>query len=341
MTTKTVDWCLPQEFRLEGFQSALVRWFAKEARDLPWRRTKDPYHIWISEMMCQQTGVQTVVGYYQRFIEKFPDMGSLARAEPDEVLRLWEGLGYYSRARNIHRAAQILEYERKGRWPKTRREILELPGIGAYSAGAILSIAFSRPEAALDGNVIRVLSRIFQVKEPVDQAQTLKRLWGMAQALVPKKSRWIRAHTEGMMELGARICLPRGGLCSRCPVSRHCLSAHQTEAKTLPRKTKPKKRVKLQESIFLLQRRAKIAVLAKGADPKYPLFYRLPFISGPYSPYERKMKYSITHRDIEVFVSRSLSLKSLQKKIKWVESDQLQAMSFPAIDRKVIQSLLV
>ncbi len=168
------------------FQKKLLSWYDQQARSLPWRETKDPYRIWVSEVMLQQTQVKTVEAYYGRFIGRFPSVQDLAQAAPDEVMKSWEGLGYYSRARHLHRAAREVVDRFDGRIPDTLEDLISLPGIGRYTAGAILSIAFGKPEAVLDGNVIRVLSRMFHITEDVRKTSTQKMLWSLSESLLPR-----------------------------------------------------------------------------------------------------------------------------------------------------------
>ena len=208
----------PSEKR--GIRQGLLRWFRAGARDLPWRRTRDPYAVWLSEIMLQQTRVEQGLPYFERFVAALPDVKALAAAREDTVLKLWEGLGYYSRARNLHRAAKQIVKERAGRFPTTAAEWLELPGIGRYTAGAIASIAFGERAAVLDGNVKRVLSRLFDIGECIDETATQHRLWSLAESLVPEKAPG--DFNQGMMELGARVCVPRLPRCSECPVRRCC-----------------------------------------------------------------------------------------------------------------------
>ncbi len=203
-----------------ALRRGLLTWFRREARDLPWRRTKDPYAVWLSEIILQQTRVDQGTPYYERFLAAFPNVHSLAAASDAQVLKLWEGLGYYSRARNLHRAAKILSRERGGEFPTTAKSWQSLPGVGRYTAGAIASIAFDESVAVLDGNVIRVLSRVFNVEESTDEAATRNRLWEMAEALVPAKAPG--NFNQAVMELGARICTPRQPACPDCPIRRQC-----------------------------------------------------------------------------------------------------------------------
>jgi A/G-specific adenine glycosylase len=217
------------------FQKKLLSWYDKQARPLPWRETRDPYRIWVSEVMLQQTQVKTVESYYGRFIGRFPSVEDLARAAPDDVMKSWEGLGYYGRARHLHRAAREVVERFNGRVPDTLEALLSLSGIGRYTAGAILSIAFEKPEAVLDGNVIRVLSRMFHVTDDIRKASTQKMLWSLSEGLLPKRR--IRDYNQALMELGALVCRSRNPACPDCPVSAICEAHRLSLQRELPVKS--------------------------------------------------------------------------------------------------------
>ncbi len=200
-----------------------MNWFAQAARDLPWRRTRDPYAIWVSEIMLQQTQVSTVIPYWERWMKRLPDVRALAAAEEQEVLKLWEGLGYYRRARHLHLAAKKVVAENNGRLPLAHEQWLEIPGIGRYTAGAICSIAFQHPVPILDGNVVRILCRLLLIRGDTKDKAVLKRLWDAAQDLVSHAPDGQHGRfNESMMELGATLCIPRQPLCLLCPVSELC-----------------------------------------------------------------------------------------------------------------------
>jgi A/G-specific adenine glycosylase len=222
------------------FRKKLLSWYDKQARPLPWRETKDPYRIWVSEVMLQQTQVKTVELYYGRFVDRFPSVEELACAAPDEVMKLWEGLGYYGRARHLHRAAREVVERFDGSIPDTLEDLLSLPGIGRYTAGAILSIAFEKPEAVLDGNVIRVLSRMFHITDDVRKGSTLRRLWSLSEGLLPKRR--IRDYNQALMELGALVCRSRNPACPDCPVWAMCEAFRLSLQRELPVKS-PRKPV--------------------------------------------------------------------------------------------------
>lgn len=203
-----------------AIRRSLLAWFRRHQRDLPWRATRDPYAIWLSEIMLQQTRVETVIAYYQRFLAAFPTIHTLAQAEEDPILKVWQGLGYYSRALNMHKTAKIIDRERQGEFPRSVDELQSLPGIGRYTAGAIASIAFGICAPVLDGNVKRVIARLYAVGGRIDRSETLNRLWKISEELVSPRSPG--DFNQGMMELGARICLPQKPLCEDCPLQRVC-----------------------------------------------------------------------------------------------------------------------
>ncbi len=212
----------------------LLAWYDRSRRDLPWRRTKDPYRIWVSEVMLQQTRVETVLAYYARFLRRFPTIVRLARAAPEEVLKAWEGLGYYARARNLHRAAQMLCAHHGGTFPPDPEAFRALPGVGDYTAAAVYSIAFGRPLAVLDGNVRRVLARFLALSSPVDSVSGAKRLRETADRLLsPRRP---GDFNQALMELGALACTPRRPGCPACPMVSFCRAGREGAALSYPRK---------------------------------------------------------------------------------------------------------
>jgi A/G-specific adenine glycosylase len=223
---------MKRQERYPFIQSVLPGWFAENARDLPWRRTKDPYAIWVSEILLQQTRVQAVVPYYERFLERFPTVEKLAHARLDTLLKLWEGLGYYSRARNLHQAAKEIVTRFGGHLPSSRDELLTLPGIGRYTAGAIASIAFGRREPLVDGNVARVLCRIFRIKGSPKDIAVQERIWSIAGELLPKHD--AGPFNQALMELGSEVCRPRLPRCDECPVNRACEARLHHEQDSFP-----------------------------------------------------------------------------------------------------------
>jgi A/G-specific adenine glycosylase len=219
---------------LRTFRKNLLEWFRAYRRELPWRLNKDPYRVWLSEIMLQQTRVAAVIPYFERFLARFPTITALAEAPAEEVLRLWSGLGYYSRARNLQRAAQQIVAKHAGAFPVEETEVLVLPGIGAYTSAAILSIAFGQPFAVLDGNVARVLARLFAVRGDLREPATWRELQESADKLLERKSPgdW----NQAMMELGATVCTPRAPQCSLCPVAKYCVARKEGLQDKIPEK---------------------------------------------------------------------------------------------------------
>src|SRR6266404_3812291 len=220
-----------ESFR-ETFHRDLLRWYRRQHRQLPWRATRDPYRIWVSEVMLQQTRVDTVLPYYARWLRAFPTIRALAQARADRVLKLWEGLGYYSRARNLHRAAQTVVREYGGKLPRTAEGLRQLPGIGRYTAGAIASIAFDERTPLVDGNVARVFARIFAIRANVKSPRTLDCLWNLAENLLPDTN--AGEFNQALMELGALVCTPVNPRCAACPMRRVCLAKARGLVDRLP-----------------------------------------------------------------------------------------------------------
>jgi A/G-specific adenine glycosylase len=245
---------MPPTRDLGEIRKPLLGWFRKHRRALPWRLNKDPYRIWLSEIMLQQTRVAAVIPYYQRFLERFPDIRALAEAPDQEVLRLWSGLGYYSRARNLQRAAQQIVSAHGGEFPRTAVEALALPGIGSYTAAAILSIAFGARHAVLDGNVARVLARLDAIRGDLREKRQWQSLQQSADQLLDPKSPsdW----NEAMMELGAMICTPRSPQCLLCPVAESCRARRLGLTEVIPERRKKRATVEitLAVAVFLDQR---------------------------------------------------------------------------------------
>jgi len=220
-------------------QIKLLRWYQKNKRDLPWRRTTDPYAIWVSEIMLQQTQVATVIPYYENFLKSFPSVRNLAKSDLSKVLKVWEGLGYYSRARNLHRASRIVSNHFNGKIPDQLKDLRTLPGIGRYTAGAILSIAFNKEAPVLDGNVKRVLSRLFAIAGSPVRGQTEGLLWHLSESLLPKGH--ASSFNQGLMDLGATTCTPKEPRCSQCPLRDLCKGMASGDPERFPAKPLKKK----------------------------------------------------------------------------------------------------
>jgi len=233
----------------EKIQTKLLRWFEKNKRDLPWRRTRDPYAIWVSEIMLQQTQVATVIPYYKKFLKSFPTVRHLAKSDLSKVLKVWEGMGYYSRARNLHRASQIVLNHFHGKIPDTLRDLLSLPGIGRSTAGAILSFAFHKEAPILDGNAKRVFSRLFAVSGNPGQRKTEGLLWKISESLIPKG--FSNPFNQALMDLGSMLCTPKDPQCPRCPLHRFCKGRASGEPERFPTK-RLKRSVPHRESISVV-----------------------------------------------------------------------------------------
>jgi A/G-specific adenine glycosylase len=210
----------------------LTSWYQQVKKDYPWRQDPQPYHVWVSEIMLQQTRIETVLGYYSRFMEAFPTIESLAEAPIESVLKLWEGLGYYSRARHLHQAAQVIVREYNGRFPERFEQIRALPGIGDYTAGAIAAIALGQPKTAIDGNVMRVTARLYAIEEDILLASTRKKVQQRLEEIYPQDK--ASAFVQGLMELGEQICLPSGPRCADCPLRDACRSRKENRTAELP-----------------------------------------------------------------------------------------------------------
>lgn len=238
-------------------QSLLLQWFRKNKRSLPWRRVRDPYAIWISEIMLQQTQVKTVLPYYQRWMRRFPNVRGLVKAPLSEVLKHWEGLGYYRRARNLHQTAQIVWEKRGGKFPDSSDELQKLPGIGRYTAGAIASIAFNKPEPILDGNVKRVLARVLALREPMDKTSGDKKLWETSRRLVRGTSEPGDLN-QALMELGALVCLPENPKCFICPLKKVCKAHRIHKENEFPVKAERQKTERLKTVAAVLWKKGKV-----------------------------------------------------------------------------------
>ncbi|MDR0928355.1 MAG: A/G-specific adenine glycosylase [Oscillospiraceae bacterium] len=238
----------------KGMQQSLLIWYDQTRRDLPWRRTGDPYAIWVSEIMLQQTRAETVIGYWTRFLARFPTVWTLASSDEQAALKAWEGLGYYSRARNLRRCAQVICAEYGGKFPQTAEALIALPGIGAYTAGAVASIAFGQRTPAVDGNVERVISRLIGIREDVGIPSVKRRLRAEAAALVPQDRPG--DFNQAMMELGARICQPVPR-CENCPIRAFCDAFEAGDADALPIKQRkaPPKRLEVGVALVFLGKR--------------------------------------------------------------------------------------
>jgi A/G-specific adenine glycosylase len=251
----------------------LIEWYGRVRRDLPWRRTSDPYRIWVSEIMLQQTRAVAVIPYYERFLARFPTVEALAAAPEDEVLALWSGLGYYSRARNLRRAAQAVAAA--GGFPRDYEAIRELPGIGDYTAAAVASIAFGLPHAVLDGNVLRVVARVENDSADIAAPRTRERFRSTAQAWLDRRR--AGEFNQALMELGATVCLPRNPQCGTCPIAPHCRARAAGTAAQLPVKLRKQEPVQIASVLLVVRNRGRILLRRREASARRMAgFWELP-----------------------------------------------------------------
>ncbi len=271
---------------LKQIPLALLSWYDREKRVLPWRENKDPYRVWVSEIMLQQTRVEAVIDYYNRFLKLFPTVKALAEAPTEQVLKAWEGLGYYNRAKNLQKAAQMVVNDYNGIFPKTAKELLKLPGIGRYTAGAVSSIAYDCPEPAVDGNVLRVIMRILACHENVSKDSVKTEVEELVRRIIP-----IRAgdFNQSLMELGALVCLPNGApLCEKCPLSDICEGRHKGIAGELPNKTQKKERTIEKKTVFIIVEDGRVALCKRPEKGLLAGMWEFPNCEGTLGPKRAK-----------------------------------------------------
>ena len=268
-----------EEGRYELLPERLLDWFAANARDLPWRRDREPYHVWLSEIMLQQTRVEAVKGYYERFLQALPTIADLADAPYEQVQKLWEGLGYYSRARNLQRAAIRIQQEFGGVFPTDYAAIRSLPGVGDYTAGAIASICFDAPTPAVDGNVLRVLSRIDCLEKNVDEPKVRQELRSALSLVYPKGR--CGAFTQSLMELGATVCVPNGAPdCGRCPIQDLCRAYREDRIGEFPIRQQKKARREEELTVLLLRSEQGLAIRKRSSTGLLAGLWELPHVPG-------------------------------------------------------------
>ena len=252
----------------------LLQWFDLHQREMPWRNSKDPYWVWVSEIMLQQTQVATVIPYFERFIERFPDVRHLAKAQEQTVLKYWEGLGYYRRARSLHQAAKVVERDFNGQFPSNFEGVLSLPGIGRYTAGAILSISKGQPLPILEGNTIRVHARLAGIEEDVQKSATQKELWKLAESVVDSERPGDL--NQALMELGSEICTPRSPNCEGCPVQTVCQAYRTRRQMELPFSSKKNALTEVHEAVVLIRRNNKLLLRQCQPDERWAGLWDFP-----------------------------------------------------------------
>jgi len=332
-----------------AIRSRLLGWFDRHQRDLPWRRTRDPYRIWLAEVMLQQTRVPVVVDYYRRFLREFPTVRKLARARLDQVLRLWAGLGYYQRARNLHQAAKQIVREHGGKFPLRLEAALALPGVGAYTARAVLSIAYQKPVAVVDGNVARVLVRLFRLKDadPNDRA-----------ALQPLADRLVDPRRPGdfnqaLMELGSRLCLPRRPRCGECPLEKLCAARRAGVEQQIGVHRQKRARPTVTLSVVVARREGRVLVM-REPDGYFSGLWHFPFAKGArvnglarslgangIRPLVR-FTHQTTMRDLDLRVYEAHSIRNggpARAAARWMRLEQVEQLGVGAATRKVVALL--
>jgi A/G-specific adenine glycosylase len=326
-----------------AFQVALMRWYRRNKRDLPWRRTRDPYKVWVSEVMLQQTRVDVVTDYYRRWMRAFPSVRTLARAPLTRALKLWEGLGYYARARNLHRGAQYVMETFGGQLPRTVDGLMEIPGIGRYTAGAVASIAFDEPVSLVDGNVARVLARVFAIRDNVKQPATLKRLYGLADALVPATRPG--DFNQALMELGALVCLPQQPRCGCCPLRSCCLATARGLTDTLPNRGTARRTIHLVRDVVRVMRGGRLLLRQRPGDGQLAGMWELPSVDD--APFDvgaplAELRHTITHhrillRAFEATVASDIG--RTDERWRWVTPVEARRLSLPAAHRKLVNRI--
>ena len=315
-------------------QRQLLTWFARHGRDLPWRRSRDPYAILVSEMMLQQTQVATVRPYYHRWLSRFPNFTALARANEAAVLHAWQGLGYYTRARNLHGAAKIVVKKFGGELPNDLAKIAELPGVGQYTAGAIASFAFDQPAPIVEANIARVLARLTNLQIPIDSAAGRRELWRTATALVPSTGG--RDHNSALMDLGALICVPHQPRCGECPVRQFCRAKNPA---TLPIKKRKPGTVRLSEPHAFTLRRQR--VLLEQSHKRWRGMWILPRLrSAPSRAPLLRLDFPFTHHKITLSVFAQPKPKLPNEHRRWFPLRALETLPLPSPHRRALTHLL-
>ncbi|MCA9191051.1 MAG: A/G-specific adenine glycosylase [Planctomycetales bacterium] len=368
--TKFID--MATTLSVRSFRTALLRWFAKHQRDLPWRHTHDPYAIWISETMLQQTQVATVRSYYERFLERFPNVWQLADAEEAEVLRLWAGLGYYRRARQLHAAAKQICDQHEGQFPPELEKLQHLPGIGRYTAGAILSFAYDAPAPIVEANTSRVYCRLLALTAPPSQAATQKELWTFAESLQPT-SGGSGALNQALMELGSLVCTPQAPQCADCPVKKYCRAYAAGLENEVPCRPAKQKFTALHHALIIVQKQKDFLVRRNPAGgwweglwdfPRVDITETMTALVSKKTPTERilvetcqaafqakfdlhldsishvhTLRHGVTRYRIRLdcFRATSLRLKKLPNEFQWLPLPAIELLGLTSTGRKMLR----
>lgn len=342
----------------------LLNWYATNQRDLPWRRSRDPYRIWVSEVMLQQTRVDTVIPYYERWFAQFPTLTALAEAEEEQVLKAWEGLGYYSRARNLHQAVQEVVSRYGGEVPDDPEAVAELKGVGPYTVGAILSIAYNRSVPAVDGNVMRVFSRLFHIEDDIAQPATRQGMEELARTLIPAGQ--ASSFNQALMELGALICSPQSPKCLLCPLRAHCQAFAEGAVERLPVKAKAKAPRPVDMAAAVIWHEGRVMIARRPTEGLLGGLWEFPGGERPAElSWERALhrllgerygleieveahltgvKHIFSHLvwDLQAYTAHLApgSLPPSGESVRWVTPAELSDYAFPVAHQKVIAALL-
>jgi len=326
-----------------NFSKTILNWYAINGRELPWRQTSNPYAIWLSEVIMQQTRIAQGTAYWERFMKRWPNVHELAKATEDEVLREWQGLGYYSRARNLHKAAQ--QIVSLGRFPQTYKELKQLKGIGEYTASAISSISFAEPMAVVDGNVYRVLARYFGIDTPIDSTEGKKVFKAMAQEYLPKEAP--AAYNQGMMDFGAIQCTPTSPNCEVCPLIDTCFAANNNKVADLPVKAKKTKQRERHFSFIYIRRNGETAIRRRGAGDIWQGLWELPTKELLGNAIEnatlikKNVKHILTHQIIfaDFYLLETDTPPTLPADYIWIKESEIERYALPRLIDLLVKSL--
>ena len=334
---------------------ALLQWYARARRDLPWRRSRDPYRVWVSEIMLQQTQVERVKEFFTRFVTRLPDIAALAAAREAEVLRLWEGLGYYRRARQLHAAAQRIVADHGGRFPQTAADLRALPGIGRYTAGAIASIAFDEPEPIVEANSRRVIARLIGHDGPLGNAAADEPIWDAATRLLPPEHPG--RFNQALMDLGSLVCTPVRPLCSTCPLADACVARRDGRVAEIPRPVARRAVKQVRETAVVVDRAGRVLVVRRGADEWWAGLWDFPRVAGRAARADRGIAaspvlgslgcgrpevlgtvvHTVTHHRITLDVVRCTGRRAGRggADVRWVTPRQLAALAMSSPARRI------
>ncbi len=349
---------------LQTFRRDLLNWYQKHARELPWRKSRDPYRVWVSEVMLQQTQVETVRAYFERFMNSLPTVDDLAKADEQTVLRLWEGLGYYRRARSLHAAAKKVVDEFKGQMPTEVETLMQLPGIGRYTAGAIVSIAYDKPAPILEANTIRLINRLTAYEGNPTNAVGQRFLWGVAEELLPKRE--VSRFNQALMELGSLICTPASPQCKVCPANKLCRAFLTDQVEQLQPTTKKLKFTDLNELAVVVRNRSGAVLVRRCAEGErwaglwdFPRFERksespltieseivsqvekMTGVRCTLGPHMKTLKHGVTRFRITLdcyeAIRLSGRLKGNRETLRWLTTSEMKELPFSVTGRKIVK----